>query len=251
MTSTNVLIWTRSVADWQVDATTILTPVPAHRVFHIPCLALAVQTPKTDNFSCDYVVFTSANAVRFGLAVENIAKAVLGAREIFTHGEATATALRQRGLKPNVAPVRTAAELCEWLETKLPPQATLGLPCAAEPAWPMDQELGKKGFKASNWICYETVAGATTTNGKALSAQGIADLISSLNGVIAFASPSAVRGFAKVFMPELNRLHHAIIATTIGPSTQAAAAAHFEIVKTATTNSLPALVQLSLDNLYS
>ena len=249
MTSTKSLIWTRSIADWQDDAATILTPVSSNLVIHIPCLELAASTPKLKNFSCDYVIFTSANAVRFGLAVPEIDEAVRGARGIFTHGEATAAALKTRGLTPIVAPVRTAAELSEWLETKLPPQAALGLPCAAEPAWPMAQELSKKGFKATNWVCYQTVANATTTDGKALSPPAISDLCSNLSGVVAFASPSAVRGFAKVFQPELNRLHKALIAATIGPSTQAAAKAHFQFVKMAATNSLPALVQLALDNL--
>ncbi len=249
MTSTQSLIWTRSIADWQDDAANILKPAPSHLVNHIPCLALAASTPKLENFSCDYVVFTSANAVRFGLAVRDIDEAVRGARGIFTHGEATAAALKARGLKPIVAPVRTAAELSEWLETKLPPQAAIGLPCAAEPAWPMADELSRKGFKASNWVCYETVAEATTTEGKALSAQAVSELCSNLSGVVAFASPSAVRGFAKVFQPELNRLHKVLTAATIGPSTHAAAKAHFEIVRMAASNSLPALVQLALDNL--
>jgi len=249
VTSTKSLIWTRSIADWQDDAATILTAVPSRLVLRIPCLELAASTPKLENFSCDYIIFTSANAVRFGLAVRDIDEAVRGARGIFTHGEATAAALRARGLTPIVAPVRTAAELSEWLATKLPPQAAVGLPCAAEPAWPMAQELKKKGFQASMWVCYETVAEATTTDRKALSPPAISDLCSNLNGVVAFASPSAVRGFAKVFQPELNRLHQALIAATIGPSTQAAAKAHFASVRMATTNSLPALVQLALDNL--
>ena len=249
MTSTQSLIWTRSIADWQDDAATILTAVPSRLIIHIPCLGLAASTPKIANFSCDYVIFTSANAVRFGLAVRDIDEAVRGARGIFTHGEATAAALRARGLNPIVAPVRTAAELSEWLETKLPPQAAVGLPCAAEPAWPMAEELRKKGFTASNWVCYETVAEATNTDGKTFSTQAISDLCSNLNGVIAFASPSAVRGFAKIFKPELNHLRKALVAATIGPSTQAAAKAHFEFVRMATTNSLPALVQLALDNL--
>ena len=162
MTSTKSLIWTRSIADWQDDAATILTPVSSNLVIHIPCLELAASTPKLKNFSCDYVIFTSANAVRFGLAVPEIDEAVRGARGIFTHGEATAAALKTRGLTPIVAPVRTAAELSEWLETKLPPQAALGLPCAAEPAWPGRWRRplrGQRSQAASWWVILKSFAG--------------------------------------------------------------------------------------------
>ena len=246
------LIWTRAAADWNEDEAELRPLFEANAVLRLPCLRTAPRTPEVTDERCDYLVFTSANAARYGLAHPRLVDGARQARQIFTHGEKTAEALRAAGLHPHVIQsARTAADLCAWLGANIPRPARFGLPSAAEPAYPLATELEAHGFTASTWTCYATEAVATDTHGRELNMTTVAKYIDELRCVIAFASPSAVQGFAKVFRPASNRLGAALVAVAIGPTTETAASQYFQRVTVAKANTVESLIKAAHDTLRS
>ncbi|MEN9834130.1 MAG: hypothetical protein RL011_323 [Pseudomonadota bacterium] len=242
-----VLIWTRSIEDWTSDRTLPPFMNPAYNAVHVPCIAVQGLNFTASVEPADYVVFTSANAVSFSMRVPELALVTKSAASVYTHGEATAAALESFGIKATKIEVRTAEELSNWLVQHLPANAHISIPGADEPAWPMAPSLAKHGFNAKSYSVYQTSAVARDHTGRLWTSADIKSLTDYWCGVIAFASPSAVRGFASVFKPGDNRLGKKLVAVAIGPTTRDTAAVHFQRVETAAVNSVASLAEKAME----
>jgi len=238
------LIWTRSVEDWPADAPVLSRSAAATwDLLHIPCVEIRPLPLLLPQVAPDYVVITSANAAKRAAGEPALKQSMLAAKQVFTHGAKTAKALQALGINATlVHSASTAADLCTWLGQNLQKPAHIWLPIAAEPAFDLAAGLAALGFATSVLPCYETLAEARQANRELFGAAQIAKLQQELTGVICFASPSAVAGFARVFAPRSHALGKSLHACVIGPTTEAAAVAYFERVTVAAEASMEALV---------
>ena len=236
------LIWTRALADWPADAELLRG---AGNVLHLPCIKTEGVELKNVAPAYDALVFTSAKAAQLGLAQAELKAAAAKTKKIYTHGTATAAALAALGLHAEVVSVRTAEELATWLTTRLPASAKVGWPRADDPAFDLERALRANGFEVTSLVCYRTMTGLTDAKGKVLPAPAVAKLQAELEGVVCFASPSAVQAFAEALRPKESRLQGALTAVALGPTTAKAAVPHFKTVRTAKDNELDALATLA------
>ena len=242
------LIWTRGLQDWAVDAPVLSGSAAASwDLLHIPCVEIRTLPLVLPQGTPDYVVITSANAAKRAADNPAFKQSMLAAKQVLTHGAKTAKALQALGINATlVSSASTAADLCTWLGQNLQKPAHIWLPVAAEPAFDMAAGLAALGFATSVLPCYETLAEARQANREPFSEALVAQLQQELTGVICFASPSAVAGFARVFAPRSHALGRSLHACVIGPTTEAAAVAYFERVTVAAEASIEALVAKAL-----
>jgi len=245
----STLVWTRALAEWTNDQPLVEAALPVDvRLVRLPCLAIRPVPLKATRERYDFVVFTSTNAAQQALADPAFLAQVKSARGTYTHGAATDAALRQHGLAPTlVRDVRTAAELGDWLTAKLPAGASVAVPSAADPAFDLAGRLARAGYGAEKVVCYQTAQSALDETGKPLSSEAKRRLGRELVGVVCFASPSAVRGFANGLSPRTTRLTRSLVAVAIGPTTAKVAAVEFEKVETAAENSIRALLAKTVE----
>ena len=246
--SRHTLIWTRSIQDWAVDAPVLSgSAAGSWDLLHIPCVEIRPLPLVLPQGTPDYVVITSANAAKRAADDPAFKQSMLAAKQVLTHGAKTAKALQALGIDATlVRSASTAADLCLWLGHQLQQAAHIWLPVAAEPAFDMAAGLAALGFSTSVLPCYETLAEARQANLEPFSRAMVAKLQQELTGVICFASPSAVAGFARVFEPSGHALGRSLHACVIGPTTEAAAVAYFERVTVAAEASIEALVTRAL-----
>lgn len=236
-----VLIWTRTITDWTADRSLEAFADQGCNLLHIPCIEIEGVAITGPVQPADYVAFTSANAVSFSLNHAELGKIIRSATAVYTHGVATATALAHHGIQVSLVPVRTAEELAQWLVRHLPKSASICLPGANEPAWPMVETLCNHGLQARGYSVYQTKSLARTHDGKTWTPEDAKLVQTSWRGIIAFASPSAVRGFCEVFNPKEGSIAKELIAVAIGPTTRDAAAKYFERVEMAEDNAIASL----------
>ncbi len=158
---------------------------------HYPCLAIqppadtrtldqALQSAASGG--CDWLVLTSANAVRSvatRLAALELAPQQLAGVRVATVGAATAAAVRaQLGLEVRLTPVEEVAEgLAAALEAALQPGARVLLPQAALARDVLVQRLKATGATVTHVVAYETVRGAGGVDLPALLAQRAIDAV--------------------------------------------------------------------------
>lgn len=246
--SQRVLIWTKARKDW-VEEERLLAPQlqPGWQLMHIPCIEIEpvplIVPPQTP----DYVVVTSANAARRAAADQSMKQAMRAAKQVYTHGAKTAQVLRALGIDTTlVSSAQTAEDLCAWIGQNLQRPAQIWLPTAAQPAFDMAAGLAARGFSTTVLPCYKTVSAAKQANGDRFTEALVAQLCQSLSGVVCFASPSAVAGFAAVFAPTKDTLGASLHACVIGPTTAAAAAPYFTHVTAAAAARIDALAAMAL-----
>jgi uroporphyrinogen-III synthase len=241
------LVWTRAAEDWERDAPVLAAALPREvEIVRVPCIAVQAKAATLPaGGPWDFVAVTSRNAVRFAAVVPGFLEAARAARRIYTHGTETAKDLAALGLVPSVAPVRTAAGLCAWLLAEVPPPATFLIPAAEEPAFDLAQGLAALGHRAEALICYGTTATPRNVDGAPLTARECQALAARLAGVVCFASPSAVRGFAPLVAANGRRLASTLVVAAIGPATAKAASGGFRRVESAAKSTVAALAELA------
>ncbi|HKW95816.1 MAG TPA: uroporphyrinogen-III synthase [Methylomirabilota bacterium] len=169
-----------------------------------------------------WAVFTSVNGVamvRRRVEATGVGRTLLERARLAAIGPATAGALRDWGLRPEIVPAEYVAEA---LVERLRPEITAGtrvlLPRAAETRDVLVRELAALGAQVTEVAAYRTRPATEETAGlrEALASGGV--------DVVTFTSSSTVRSFCALFKPaELPRLLAGVTVACIGPITRATA----------------------------
>jgi uroporphyrinogen III methyltransferase/synthase len=171
-----------------------------------------------------WAIFTSVNgvrAVRRRLEREGRGADVLARCRVAAIGPATAAALSEWGLAPEIVPDEYVAES---LVQRLRPCVRAGdrvlLARAAETRDVLVRLLGETGAVVDEVAAYRTRAAAERAEGvRAALSRGEVDIVT-------FTSSSTVRNFAALFDPrDLGRLMSGVTVACIGPITREAASA--------------------------
>lgn len=173
----------------------------------------------------DCVIFTSVNGVaafreRLRRAGRD-ARAAAG-RIVVAIGPATAGALREEGLAPDVVPEEFTAEgVVAALRPRLGPGTAVLLVRAAEARDVLPRELGAAGARVTIAPAYRTALAREGAE------QALALLAARRIDAVTFTSSSTVRGFAALVAPDdPGRLLDGVVVAAIGPVTAGTAAEH-------------------------
>src|SRR5215470_8660501 len=169
-----------------------------------------------------WVVFTSVNGVamaRRRVEAIGVGRPLLEGARVAAIGPATAGALRDWGLRPEIVPGEYVAEaLVERLRPEIAAGTRVLLPRAAETRDVLVRELAALGAHVTEVAAYRTRPATEETAGlrEALASGGV--------DVVTFTSSSTVRSFCALFKPgELPRLLTGVTVACIGPITRATA----------------------------
>lgn len=242
------IVWTRDTADWASDRAGFAS---ANRsaVLRLPCIVrrpLPLHLKRSDGVGTaapGIAVFTSDYAAQLCLADASLRRILLHATSIFSLGTKAAQRLRAAGLVVTQwAELRTAAELGARLVDVIPPGAEVWLPGPRVRAFDMSAWLRERGLAVWQQDLYDTIPGVANVDGSLASIEDRVRLARRPHCVVAFASPSAVAGFVQGFATCAPDVFQVWPAVALGPTTTAAARAHFAKVETASANQVSALI---------
>ncbi len=213
------LIWTRAFDDWAYDKK-ILDELDLD-VLHFPCIELATVPVKFPKQKPQIFVFTSANAVRYAMRHAALINLVKSAEAVYAVGPSTLAALTDCHMHAEIPPAVSSAEhLAIWISRNIAPHTAIAIPSAKEPIFDFKEYLGRYAIHADVLPVYQTHRALRLPNGKIPDKAVIDRLIQTLEGVVCFASPSAVEGFTNTLVLNPNRLTEALTAVVIGPTTE-------------------------------
>jgi uroporphyrinogen III methyltransferase / synthase len=171
-----------------------------------------------------WIIFTSANGV--AAFHERLARAALDARNLSglqfaAIGPETANALRRAGITPDVVPAEYRAEgLVDALGSLAQQGDAVLLVRAAEARNVLPRALQARGVDV-------TVVPAYRTGLAPEGASEVRELLESRRiDAVTFTSSSTVRGFVKLFGPDVPALLEGVVIAVIGPITADTAAEH-------------------------
>jgi uroporphyrinogen-III synthase len=243
-----LLIWTRSADDWEHDKP-ILDATDAD-VLHLPCLAmtgLAVKFPKRKP---QIFIFTSGNAVRYASRHPALFNLMRSCEGVLAIGPGTKEALKDFKVHAEVpAGVANAEQMSQWLAHNLRPGTDVAWPCSKEPSYDIATHLARYDIHVEPLPVYVTEKALHLPHGKMPIDHDIERYIQSLEGVVCFASPSAVEGFTRSLQPSENRLRHELIACCIGQTTASFAHGHFDHIMVAPEQTVESLVATAVKHL--
>jgi uroporphyrinogen-III synthase len=243
-----LLIWTRSIDDWTHDDA-ILKKLSVD-VLHLPCIAIRPLSVKFPRQKPHVFVITSTNGVKYAARHVALLNLMRTSESVFAIGPVTKEALAEHKISAEIPQgVDNAESLAQWLSHNLKPGTDVAWPCAKEPHYDITAHLAPYDIIVEALPVYETERSLHLPHGKHPDAPDIERYIQSLQGVVCFASPSAVQGFAKSLQPSDNRLKHELTAVSIGPSTTAACKGLFERIETAPEPSIESLAQTAAQQL--
>jgi uroporphyrinogen-III synthase len=231
------LVWTRPASDWVTDEILLKTVQGKAQVLRLPCVEIKPLKVAGLAKSYDVFVFTSSKAAQVALANAEVLAQVQAAKNIYTHGPSTAKTLARLGLKADVIAARTGAELAVELAKIIPPGTPVAWPRVEDPAHDIQADLTAAGIPTDSFVCYRTLPGIHDVGGHTPPKEQLEEWKETLEGVVCFASPSAVEGFLKGLAGTK------LVAVALGPTTAKACERHFKIVRTATENGIEALVK--------
>ncbi len=182
-----------------------------------------------------WIVFTSANAVRRLLALVPDAR-TLGGAGLAAVGPATAAALGEHHLVPDLVAERASAEgLAALFPLATTPGAAVLFPAAAGARKTLPDGLRAKGWAVDEVVAYRTVPAPQPPD-------ALADEVAAA-AAVTFASPSAVEAYVRLRTRDGRALIVPPVVACIGPVTAAAArAAGLEVTVVAPSASVAALV---------
>jgi uroporphyrinogen III methyltransferase/synthase len=222
------VVVTRAAA--QAQRFTQLLEAAGARVLEAPTIVI-VPPPSWDPLdqalarldSFAWVIFTSVNGVQMvdrRLAARGLAWSAVGLRRVAAIGPATADALGEHGVRPEIVPAEYRAEgLVARLRSLVRPGDRVLLPRAAQTRDVLVGELGRLGASVTEVSAYATrrVESAAARLREALSAGAI--------DAVTFTSSSTARNFAELFTEDERRAWLGRVAVaSIGPITAATAA---------------------------
>jgi uroporphyrinogen-III synthase len=238
------LIWTRAMDDWDRDK--LLLQKSGHDALHLPCITLQGLPVRFPKHKPQVFVFTSSNAVRYTERHHALVNLMRLGEAVYAIGPGTEKALKD--LKVHVETcegVHTAEQFAVWLSRNLSPETHVAWPTAREPSYNLAEHLARYRIHVDVLPVYHTEKALHLPNGKLPDQSAIDRYIQSLEGIVCFASPSAVDGFIRSLTPSENRLKHELIAVVIGPTTKAAAEGHFQNIKMIDEPSIEKLAEIA------
>jgi uroporphyrinogen III methyltransferase/synthase len=170
-----------------------------------------------------WVIFTSVNGVAMvdrRLAAQDLAWSAMAGRRVAAIGPATADALAEHGVRPDLVPGEYRAEgLIERLRGLIRPGDRVLLPRAAQTRDVLVVELKRLGAQVTEVAAYSTRrAEAGTARLREALAAGTIDAVT-------FTSSSTARNFAELFTEDERRTWLGrVTVASIGPITAATAA---------------------------
>lgn len=243
------IIWTRAADEWEHDRD-IFGP-DLDRVIRVPCLRLKMLSAPWPSLvsdqadPLDYVVcFTSQKAVE--AVPHNVAAWMSQVKQVLTFGEQTQQAILSHGWNGLRLPAPGGLEFSRLLLVHLDPRDKVLICSAQDPAYPIADDVKRAGFAVEQLALYATETGVFTERGADLGKKGIDGLASRLHGVVCFASPSAVRGFAEGFADHPD-LFQGLRAVAIGETTASEVTKYFAQVKTVARPQRSLLYQAARD----
>lgn len=162
---------------------------------------------------------TSVTALRCAWQIPALRKALKSAEPIFTFGTATTKALKNLRLKVVKVSASSSEEFGGKLTKRLGKGTYLGLISAQKPAFALDKYLRRQGWQVQQFPVYKTDESLRDVNGKKVLGKALAPTLLGCDGVVCFASPSAVRAFARVAVPALKKTDRLWLAVCIGKTT--------------------------------
>lgn len=217
-----------------------------HEIVHIPCIA--IQEIETIEFSRDdsaiLWVFTSKHASEIFLRRSDLRRHLQENDTCVGLGAKTVANLDWN--RPVHIPEKegNAKDLCRFIIDNYSKGKVVAVGGNLR-SFDIAKSLNQHGFSATRLDIYTTLIGAKSGKGREFSKEEISDLKKNLKGTIAFASPSAVKGFVKVFAPRENRLS-GLEAITLGQNAFELAKEHFKQVKKTSNNSLESLLNYTI-----
>lgn len=202
------LITTFRAAGARVELLPLLEVRPASR----EALNAAVEAARAS----DWVVYTSTNAVRSLEPAGELASPVAEGLRHAVVGEATAAALRERGVEPDLVSSRPRASgLLRELLPLLRPGERVVLPQADDARSELAQGLRGAGFDVD---CFVTYTKSLPENAFSRARNLFSE---TPLGWVSFTSPRIVRHFVEVLGEEWPRRRPELRALSIGPVTSA------------------------------
>jgi uroporphyrinogen-III synthase len=244
------LIWTRALKDWDQDQSIFqkLKKEP----LHLPCISTHGVPVKFPKQKPQVFVFTSANAVRYAARHFALVNLMKSAEIIYAIGGGTLETLKELNISGEVPPsVKSAEDLSIWLARNLAPGTIVAWPSARQPSYDLEGYLRRYNIDVEQMVVYNTDRTLHLPNGKLPTSEEITHFQETLEGIVCFASPSAVEGFTSSLMPQKNRLAKTLIAVAIGDPTKVAAEKYFEQVVSITEPRVNLLAETGYNRLAS
>lgn len=206
--SMKVLVWTRSALDRKKDQE-ILSSLSKDstdiKIIHLPCIHISELPFQAEALNKNtQAIVTSTKAVEIAARHPELCSYLKG-RTTFCFGHATATALIKLGatvvLERKITNSADLAKaICERHSSDEPGEEFLYLG-PREPASELEPIFESYGKKLNRIALYQTIPMVTDGDGKKPTPDEVAAWRKQWHGVIAFASPSAVKGFIGTFLP--------------------------------------------------
>ena len=223
------IIWTRAMDDWEYDKK-VLSDLHLE-VLHFPCIELTPVPVRFPKQKPQIFIFTSANAVRYSQRHPALINLVRSSEGVYAIGPSTQAALAAAKIQAEIpSEVQSAEQMAVWISRNIAPHTSVAIPSAKEPAFDFKSYLERYAIHADILPVYQTHRTLRLPNGKIPDAITVDRQIQALEGVVCFASPSAVEGFVYTLTPQLNRLADSLVAVAIGATTEKAAQPHFKRV---------------------
>ncbi len=243
-----LLIWTRSIDDWKHDRP-ILDMLDVD-VLHLPCITMAGLSVKFPKRKPNIFIATSGNAIRYSARHAALLNLMRSAEAVFAIGPGTKEALKEFKVNAEIPPgVNNAESLSNWLSSNIRPGSDVAWPCSREPSYDIAEHLRPFDIIIEPLAVYATERSLHLPNGKEPDSVDIDRYIQSLEGVVCFASPSAIEGFSKSLHPADNRLKHELTAVCIGETTASACKGHFDKIVVCETATVEDLAQTAAKQL--
>ncbi len=243
------LIWTRAASDWLEDQ--FYFEDKQNSVIHLPCLRLqAIDTPDVPESLAQknpfVTVISSPKTIDYLYQRKPYWNLVEKNSQIFCFGEKTQSIAVSRGLKTiRLKQATTLEEMAPLIVELISKERLVFLPGGKKRAFDLDGFLKERGFQTERIDLYETNCQLRDRDEKPLSDAKRNQFIDQLAGVVCFASPSAVEGFAAVLEPQKNRLSSELVAVAIGKTSEKACKNFFDQVFVSPHPELKAFVEFA------
>ena len=239
-----VVVWTRSADDWKHDKAVLKSQ--KLEALHLPCISMAGLTVKFPKHKPHLFIVTSANAVLYTARHKALFNLMRSSEGVFTIGEPTKEALKAHKIESEIPPkVTNAEQLCDWLSKNIRPGTDIAWPCSREPSFDFASRLSRYDIYIDPLPVYATEKNLCLPYGKQPDQDDINRFIGTLEGVVCFASPSAIDGFTRTLNPSENRLRASLTACCIGTTTAAFAEGHFDRIVIAETHTIESLASVA------
>lgn len=223
-----LLIWTRSLEHWSEDQR-LLGKELQKKLLHLPAIYTA-PLPLKRHFSQKpptALCFTSKTAASYALTQKESRRALQQADKVFTFSASATKVLRSKGIKVRKLRATDGKEFGQELLKHLRTTDQIHILSAARPAFDLAVFLKELGFRAKNVSIYKTIEKLSNEKGEPIRGRQLAEAFDKQDGVICFASPSAVRAFWRACGKDIQKTARLWLPVCIGQTTGAEARRFF------------------------